>query len=140
MLTGHIQLMPRSQAPECLSSTFVFEITTLCNFMLHNQLLREGFIQWHWLLFLPPYFLSFPLFAVIEVDETAGDICIVICVCPVLITDCSVILLFVRVFLLKEKFITSENNFTVVSQIKQALLYIRGNHFQKTYDFTSSFS
>lgn len=118
MLTGHIQLMPLSQAPECLSSTFVFEITTLCNFMLHNQLLREGFIQWHWLSFLSQYFLSFPLFSslhcpAIVVDETVGEIAIWFC--PVLITDCTVILpfFFSSFFLSEERFIPQK----IISQL-----------------------
>lgn len=144
MLTGHIQLMPLSQAPECLSSTFVLEITTLCNFMLHNQPLREGFIRWHWLLFFPPNTFLFTVLPWRRMKLRERSV--VIWFCLVLITDCWAILPFFFSFCqilslsARRQFHFSENNFTVVSQIKGPLLSIRGNHSRKTDDFTSSWS
>ncbi len=147
MFTGHIQLMPPSLAPECLSSTFVLEMTTLCNFMLHNQLQRDVFFGGIGFFLFPNTSLFFPLFTVLPWRWMKLWVrSVVIWFCPVLITDYWGILPFLLSFCqilslsTRRQFNFSENNFTVVSQIKAPLLSIRGNHSRKTDDFTSSCS
>ncbi len=133
--------MPPSLAPECLSSTFVLEwphYAILCSIINSRGMVLFGGIGFF---LFPNTSLFFPLFTVLPWRWMKLWVrSVVIWFCPVLITDCWGILPFLLSFCqilslsTRRQFHFSENNFTVVSQIKAPLLSIRGNHSRKTDD------